>query len=313
MKVAVMGAGGVGAYFGAKLAASGNDVTFIARGAHLAALRTRGLSVLSGLGDVTLQAVSATDDPHDAGIVDYVFLAVKLWDTESAARSILPMLGRESTVVSFQNGVAKDDVLRSIAPQEAVIGGLCYIAASIKEPGVIQHVGSLQKLVFGEFSGAATARIRALYEACATSGIDAEISDDIERATWEKYVFLVGLSASTAATRQPIGVVRANASTRELLVDSMREVVMVGRARGVHLDEDYAEKRLPFIDGLPPGMRASMAVDLERGNRLELPWLSGGVVTLGEECGVSTPTNKIITAILSPYADGKGIEAAAAS
>lgn len=304
MKVAVMGAGGVGAYFGAKLAAAGNDVTFIARGAHLDALRTSGLSVLSGLGDVTLPTVSATDDPRDVGVVDFVFLAVKLWDTESAARSILPMLGPESSIVSFQNGVQKDDVLRSIAPPEAVIGGLCYIAASITKPGVIQHVGTMQKLVFGEFSGASTERITALYDACTTAGIDAEISDGIERATWEKYVFLVGLSACTAATRQPIGVVRANALTRQLLVDTMREAVMVGRARGVELDKEYAEKRLLFIDGLPPGMRASMAVDLERGNRLELPWLSGGVVTLGKQCGVPTPTNEIITAILSPYVDG---------
>ena len=311
MKIAVMGAGGVGGYFGAKLAAAGNDVTFIARGAHLDAMRTRGLSVLSPLGDVTLATVSATDEPGDVGIVDFAILAVKLWDTESAARSILPMLGPNSTVVSFQNGVLKDDALRSIAPPDAVIGGLCYISASIAEPGVIQHFGTIQKLVFGEFGGAPSERTKALYDACDAAGIDAEISDDIERATWEKYVFLVGLSACTAATRQPVGVVRANALTRELLVDTMREVVMVGRARGVELDEEYAEKRLPFIDGLAPGMRASMAVDLERGNRLELPWLSGGVVSLGERCGVPTPVNKIITAVLSPYADGKPLEAAA--
>jgi 2-dehydropantoate 2-reductase len=306
-----MGAGGVGAYFGAKLAAAGNDVTFIARGAHLAALKTRGLSVLSDLGDVTLPTVSATDDPRDVGVVDFVFIAVKLWDTESAARSILPMLGPKSAVVSFQNGVQKDDVLRSVASQEAVIGGVCYISASIAEPGVIRHAGTMQKLVFGEFGGAPSERTKALYEACKTAGIDAEISDDIERATWEKYVFLVGLSACTAATRQPIGVIRANALTRELFLDTMREVVTVGRARDVELDEEYAEKRLPFIDGLAPGMRASMAVDLERGNRLELPWLSGGVVTLGEQCGVPTPVNTIITAVLSPYVDGKRSEAPA--
>jgi 2-dehydropantoate 2-reductase len=304
MKVGVMGAGGVGAYFGAKLAAAGNDVTFIARGAHLEALRTRGLSVRSASGDILLPTVSVTSDPHEVGVVDLVLLSVKLWDTESAAHSLLPMVGSESTVVSLQNGVQKDDILRSIAGEKAVIGGLCYIAASIAGPGVIQHLGSMQKLVFGEFDGKPSERTIAFYDACKAAKIEAEISDDIERATWEKYIFLVGLSACTAAIRQPIGVVRADAHARHLLVETMREVVTVGRARGIEIDEDYAEKRMPFIDGLAADMRASMAVDLERGNRLELPWLSGGVVTLGEEYGTPTPINKTIAAILSPYVDG---------
>ena len=304
MKFGVMGAGGVGAYFGAKLAAAGNDVTLIARGRHLEALKSHGLSVRSAHGDITLPTISATGNAQDVGVVDVVLLSVKLWDTESAARSLLPMLGAGSVVVSLQNGVQKDDILRSIAGEEAVIGGVCYIAASITQPGVIQHLGGMQKIVMGEFSGDSTERVRALYDACKSAGIDAEISDDIERATWEKYIFLVGLSACTAATRQPVGVVRANAETRELFVDSMREVVMVGRARGVAIDFDYAEKRMPFIDGLAADMRASMAVDLDRGNRLELPWLSGGVVELGKRFGVATPINKTIAAVLSPYVDG---------
>jgi 2-dehydropantoate 2-reductase len=305
MKFGVMGAGGVGAYFGAKLAAAGNDVTFIARGPHLEALRARGLSVRSARGDVTLPSIAATSNPQDVGVVDVVLLAVKLWDTESAAHALLPMLGPKSTVVSLQNGVQKDDILRNIAGEEAVIGGVCYIAASLVQPGVIQHLGGMQKMVFGEFDGGSSDRVRALYGACESADIDAEISADIERATWEKYVFLVGLSACTAATRQPVGVVRENAQTRELFVDSMREVVMVGRARGVEIDVDYAEKRLPFIDGLATDMRASMAVDLDRGNRLELPWLSGGVVALGERFGVPTPINKTIAAVLSPYVAGR--------
>ncbi len=310
MKIGVMGAGGVGAYFGAKLAAAGNDVTFIARGAHLDAIMARGLSVRSALGDVTLPSAAATSDPREVGIVDVVLFTVKLWDTESSARAILPMLGPKSVVVSLQNGVQKDDTLQKIAGKKAVAGGLCYIAASIAGPGAIQHVGTLQKLIFGEFDGAPSERVTTFFDACQAAGIEAEISKDIGRATWEKFVFLVGLSACTAGTRQPIGIVRANALTRELLLGAMREVVDVGRARGVALDPNYAEKRLQFIDGLPTDMRASMAVDLERGNRLELPWLSGGVVTLGEESGIATPINRIVTALLAPYIDGAPAKAA---
>jgi 2-dehydropantoate 2-reductase len=196
-----MGSGGVGGYFGARLAQGGCDVCFIARGAHLAALRERGLVVESKLGDVRLHSVQATDDPATLGPVDVVLIGVKLWDTERAVRLISPIVGPLTVVLSLQNGVQKDDVLRSLLGDDPILGGVCYIAASVSRPGVITHTGTMQKLVFGEYGGRRSARAEALLEACERGGIDAELSPDIRRAIWEKFVFLVGLSAVTTTIR----------------------------------------------------------------------------------------------------------------
>jgi 2-dehydropantoate 2-reductase len=300
-----MGSGGVGGYFGARLAQAGCDVGFIARGAHLAALRERGLVVESKLGNVSLPRVRATDDPTTLGSVDAVLISVKLWDTEAAVRAILPIAGPKTAVLSLQNGVQKDDVLRRILGDGPVIGGLCYIAATIAEPGVISHTGTMQKLVFGEYDGTRSARAEALLEACRRGGIDAELSQDIRKAIWEKFVFLVGLSATTTTVRLPIEPIRRHPRTRQFLLDAMREAVAVGRAQGVALRADYAEERLAFCDGLPAEMTSSMHNDLERGNRLEVDWLSGAVVQLGQEAGVPTPVNRAVSDILALHADGR--------
>jgi 2-dehydropantoate 2-reductase len=305
MKIAVMGTGGVGGYFGARLAQAGCDVSFIARGAHLAAIREHGLKVESPLGDMHLLPVRITDDPRTLAPVDLVLFSVKLWDTEAAARSIASLFGPDTGIVSFQNGVQKDDILRRVFGDGAVMGGVGYIATAIARPGVIKHTGTLQRLVFGEYDGGRSPRAEALLAACRRAGIEAELSTDIRRQIWEKFVFLVGLSGTTATTRMPIGPVRENPRTRAFLRDLMREAVTVARAHGVTVPEDYAEKRLAFCDSLPPDMTSSLYHDLERGNPLEVQWLSGGVVQLGEQAGVPTPANRAVWDVLALHAAGR--------
>jgi 2-dehydropantoate 2-reductase len=300
-----MGSGGVGGYFGARLAQGGADVTFIARGAHLAAMRAHGLAIESAHAPLALPRVNATDDPATIGPVDLVLFAVKLWDTESAARSLQPVMRPDTAIISLQNGVHKDDMLRAVFGDAAVMGGVGYTATTIVRPGVIGQTGTMQRIIFGEFDGRRSARAEALLRACHAGGIDAEISPDIRRAIWEKYVFLVGLSGATTAMRMPLGPIRENPQSRRFLLDLMREVVAVGHAQGVALPEDYAEQRLKFADTLPADMTSSMHHDLQRGRPLELRWLSGGVVELGAKAGVPTPANRAVNDILILHADGK--------
>ena len=302
----MMGSGGVGGFFGAHLAKAGCDVTFIARGAHLQAMRERGLTIESpAQGDVHLPAVRATDDPAAVGPVDIVILSVKLWDTEAAARSIAPMVGPATGVLSLQNGVIKDDVLRRVFPASQVMGGVAYVATNVARPGVIHQTGTMQRIIVGEYGQAASARARFLHEALLAAGITAELSADVRRSLWEKYVFLVGLSGTTATTRLPLGEVRANPRTRAFLFDLMQETVTVGRAHGVALPEDYARERLAFADTLPHDMTSSMHHDLQSGNPLEVEWLSGGVVQLGEARGIPTPVNRGVWDALALHAQGK--------
>jgi len=300
-----MGSGGVGGYFGARLAQGGCDVAFIARGAHLAALREHGLVVESQLGNVSLSKVCATDDPATLGSVDVVLISVKLWDTEAAARAISPIVGAATTVLSLQNGVQKDDVLRHIFGDRPILGGICYISATVARPGVISQTGTVQKIVFGEYDGERSARAEAFLEACRQGGIDVELSLEIRKAIWEKFVFLVGLSAATTSIRLPIGPIRKDPRTRRFLLDIMREVVAVGRGQGVSLSAQYAEDLLDYCDDLPAEMAASMYHDLERGNRLEVDWLSGAVAELGQTVGIPTPLNRAVSDILALHANGK--------
>ena len=306
MKIAVLGAGGAGGFFGGRLAHTGYDVTFIARGRHLAAMRERGLTIESAAqGDITVPRVKATDDPASAGTFDYVIIAVKLWDTETAARAARPLVGPGTAVLSLQNGVMKDDVLRREFGDAAVMGAVGYVASYIARPGVIHQTGTLQRVVIGEYDGSRSPRAQALVDAIRHTGVDVELSLDIRRTLWEKYVFLVGLSGTTATMRSTIAPIRTNAQTRAFLLDLMKEVVNVGRAHGVALPENYAEQRLAFADTVPPDMSSSLYHDLEHGNRLEVAWLSGGVVQLGKAVGVPTPLNRAVWDILALYADGK--------
>ena len=305
MRVAVMGSGGLGGYFGGLLAKGGTDVSFLARGAHLKAIRRDGLRIAGGPDPLHLKNVRATDDPAEIGPVDLVMVCVKLWDTEAALEQLRPLVGPDTALVSFQNGVLKDSYLRAAYDDSQLIGGVAYVATTVSEPGVVSRTGPLQRLIVGEFDGRPSARVEAFHAAALAGGIDAEVSDDIRRAIWEKFVFLVGLSATTTTMRVPIGPIRENAQSRALLLDLMREAVAVGRAHGVPLPKDYAEQRLEFADSVSPEMTSSMHHDLERGNRLEVRWLSGGVVELGNEVGIETPPNRAVADILAVHANGR--------
>lgn len=304
MRIAIMGSGGLGGYFGAKLVQGGAaDVHFVARGRHLEAMRADGLRI-EGPEPLHVTDLHVTEDPREIGHADVVMLCVKLWDTEEAIGQIRPLVGPQTTVISFQNGVLKDQYLRAAFPARQLMGGVGYVATTIAAPGVIRQTGPMQRLLFGEFDGSRSARGEALLAACLAGGIKAELSSEILREIWQKYVFLVGLSGTTTTIRTTIGPIRSHPQTRAFLLDVMREVVAVGRAHGVDLPEDYAQVRLQLADDVSPDMTSSMHHDLQRGNRLEVRWLAGGVVELGAAKGVPTPLNRAIADILALHADG---------
>ena len=303
MRIAFMGSGGLGGYFGARLCKGGADVHFIARGEHLQAMRSEGLRV-EGPEPIHIAHVNATDDPAAVGVVDFVMISVKLWDTEAALQQIRPMVGPDTAIISFQNGVLKDQYLRAVYDESRIMGGVGYVATTIDRPGVIRQTGPMQRLLFGEFDGARSTRGEALLAACLAGGIKAEFSDNILCEIWQKYVFLVGLSGTTTTMRKTIGPIRENAQTRAFLADVMREVVAVGRSHGVGLPEDYAEVRMRLADEVAFDMTSSMHHDLERGKPLEVRWLAGGVVELGQRKGVPTPLNRAIADILALHATG---------
>jgi len=306
MKIAVMGSGGVGGFYGGRLAHAGYDVSFVARGAHLAAMQAHGLAIENEQqGNIHVPRVSATDDAAAIGIVDLVLIAVKLWDTEAAADAARALVGPQTAVLSLQNGVIKDDILRRAFGAAAVMGGVGYVATHVSRPGVIHQVGTMQRCVVGEYDGQRSPRVEHLLDAMRHAGIQAELSDDIRRTLWEKYVFLVGLSGTTATMRSTIGPIRENPQTRAFLLDLMQETVAVGRAHGVNLPADYAEQRQAFADTVPADMTSSMHHDLERGNPLEVAWLPGGVVQLGQAVGVPTPANRAVWDILALHAAGR--------
>jgi 2-dehydropantoate 2-reductase len=299
-----MGSGGVGGYFGGRLAHAGAEVHFIARGTHFAAMRQSGLRIEGGPRPIHVPKVSVTDDPATIGTADIVMMCVKLWDTESAARSLLPIMGPHTGVISFQNGVQKDDMLRPIFGNAAMMGGVAYVGTAIGRPGVIAQTGALQRLVLGEYDGRRSQRLNDLHAACKHADIHVEVSDDIRRSIWEKFVVLVAMSGATTAMRRTIGPIRSHPLTREFLLDLAREVVAVGRAHGVNLPADYAQQRIPFFDQWPPEMTTSMHHDLQGGKPLELQWLAGGVVELGMRVGVPTPMNRAVRDILLLHAAG---------
>jgi 2-dehydropantoate 2-reductase len=304
MKFVMMGSGGVGGYFGARLAQAGHEVTFVARGAHLDAIRRSGLRVRSELGDAHVTPARAVEDPAQAGEADAIVVAVKLWDLESAAQAIRPIVGAQTIAVSLQNGVDKDSVLARAIGKEHVIGGVTHIGAVIAEPGVIAHTGKLQRVTLGELDGSRSARVDALVAALQAGGVEAAASDDIGRVTWEKFVFLTAISGMTALTRKPIGAVREHPATRAMLLEALRETAAVALAEGVALPEDLLGRQEKMIDGLAPSMLSSMAQDLLRGRPLELEWLSGAVVRRGEARGVPTPAHRAIYAGLVLSAKG---------
>ena len=299
-----MGSGGVGGYFGGRLQQGGADVSFIARGRHLAALREKGLTITSPHGDARLK-VKAFEQPGEAGPVDLVLFGVKLWDTDGACEQLKPAMRGGAAIIPFQNGVESIDRLRRFFPKEQVLGGSAYIASRISAPGTIEHIGQMARLQFGVLLDEQKPLAESFLALCRKANINAEISGDIVRTIWEKFVFLVALSTATAATRQPAGVVRADPDMRWLLEQAMRETWQVGRARGVKLADDFIEQRMQYLDTLPAEMKASMAHDLEAGNRIEAPWLCGAVARMAREADFEAPVNRTVYAALRPYVDGK--------
>jgi 2-dehydropantoate 2-reductase len=304
MDIAVMGTGGVGAYFGGRLAQAGERVHFIARGAHLAAIRERGLRVESRLGDFVIERPSVTGDPASIGGVDVVLFTVKAQDTRAAAASIRPLLREDTAVISLQNGVDNEDVLVGVLGERQVMGGVAYIEATIAEPGLVVHNSPFARLAFGELDGAASRRAQAFLASCEKAGLEASLSDDIRGVIWTKWLFICAFSGLTALTRAPIGRVMADADTRELYRRCLAEIAELARAKGIALPEDIVGDRLEFSRKLHPEMRSSLQQDLAKGKPLELDALSGYAGRLGKELGVATPVNDVIYAALKLHRDG---------
>ena len=304
MRIAVMAAGGVGGYFGARMAAAGHEMYFIARGAHLDAIRKNGLKVESTLGNLHLKDAKVTDDPAEVGPVDIVLFAVKLWDTEKAAAQAKPLIGPETRLITLQNGVDSVERIAPILGADHVVGGIAYLATVISAPGVISHTSPFAAMQCGRIDAKPDARLAAFADAAKAASVDIKISDRINRDRWEKFVFLVALSGMTSAARSTLGPVMADDETRAFYRTLMAETLAVGRAQGVPLSEDYIEERMKFSEAAPKGLKASMYHDLERGNRLELDWLAGTVVALARKTGVPVPANEAVYTLLKLHRMG---------
>jgi 2-dehydropantoate 2-reductase len=304
MRVAVMGSGGTGGYFGGLLARAGEEVTFLARGPHLEAIRARGLTVRSRISGGFTVPASATDDPAAVGPVDLVLFCVKAYDTDAAARAIRPLVGAGTTILPVQNGIDGAERIARVVGTGHVVGGLAAVSSVIAAPGVIDHRAGPDVIRVGELDGHPSARTERIVETLRKAGIKAELRPDIRVALWEKFVLICGLSGLTALTRLPIGNVLACPETRELYRATMEETDAVGRAEGVALPPDHVERTLRFFVAGDPGVRGSLYYDLAAGRRLELETLNGTVVRLGRARGVPTPANFAIYAALKPYENG---------
>lgn len=305
MRIAIMGAGGIGCYVGARLAAAGQDVTFIARGRHLDALKSRGLTLKSPLGDIVLKKVQATSDPAEIGPVDVVLMGVKLYDMTSAARAARPLVGPGTMVVPVQNGVTAHEELAAVLGRDHVVGGLVFMSCFVVEPGVAVHKSQVHGLVFGELDGRLSPRVEAFRDAGVAAGYDARAATDILVQLWNKYILLCGFSAVSTLSRQPVGPVLADPELRALLVQAMQEVAAVARAKGIAVAADVVDKSIAFCGHFKADSKASMLEDLEAGKPLELDWLSGTLVRFGAELGVPTPFHRIVNAMLKPLAQGR--------
>jgi 2-dehydropantoate 2-reductase len=305
MRVAVMAAGAVGGYFGGRLAAAGHDVAFIARGAHRDAIRRDGLKIESTLGDLHLKDVNVTDDPKQVGPVDVVLFAVKLWDTETAGEQTRPLVGSNTRVITLQNGVDSVERLVPILGDDAMIGGTTYVVVTIARPGVIRHTGTIARIRCGRLDRRPDALLTGCVEQTKAANIDITLTDHILLDIWKKFVLLSGTSGITASTRQPIGVIRDDEDMRAFLYKLMQETIDVGRAAGVEFSPDFQAELDLSVAAFHPMMKASMANDLDAGNRLELDWLAGRIVALGRKYGIPTPAQEAVYAILKPYRMGR--------
>lgn len=300
MRIAVFGAGGVGAYFGGRLAQAGEDVVFIARGEHLKAMQTNGLCVDSIKGDFEVKPVQASEDPSQVGEVETILVAVKTWQVPGAAEAMGPMMGPNTFVVPLENGVEAPKQIGDFLGKDKVLGGLCHIVSYIVEPGHVRHAGIEPHVAFGEMERGKSPRAERLKSAFDGAGVWAEVPDDIQAAMWEKFLFIAAISGVGAVTRAPAGVMRNVQGTRQLLQQAMEEAVAVGNAHQVNLPDRVVEETMAFIDGLPEGATASMQRDIMDGRPSELESQNGAIVRLGSEKGVPTPIHTFLYHSLLP-------------
>ncbi len=303
MKIAVIGAGGVGGYFGGRLAASGEDVHFVARGEHLNALRTKGLRIQSPKGDAHVPRVNATSDAATIGHADVVLFTVKMYDVDAGAAMLPPLIGPDTVVITLQNGVEAVDMVARHVPRVHVAGGVAYVAAVISQPGTILHT-ALDTLIFGELDGRRSPRLERFAESCLRAGFQARVSDRIDVDLWGKFARLTVFSGMTAVTRSPLGVIREDPDLTAMMKAALQESLQVARASGVALPDQYMKEIMTMVGEMPANSKSSMLEDLERGKRLELPWLNGAMARLGREAGVPTPTHQFIAAVLKPFVNG---------
>ena len=300
MRIAIMGTGGVGGYYGGLLSQKGQEVIFIARGAHLQAMRAKGLQVKSVHGDFLVSPARATDDPTEVGPVDLILFTTKTYHTDVAALAMKPLVGKETVVLPLQNGIDAAERLGAYVGREHLVGGVTWLSAAIEAPGVIGQYSQFRRVVLGEFDGKMTARLKTIYETLQATGITVELSADILKVLWTKFVFISSASALGSLTRATIGEYRQVPEAREVLTEALREVAAVAQARGVKLEADLVAKTLEFIDNAAPDMKTSMQRDVEAGRPSELESMIGVVPRLGRQTGVSTPVLRLAYAVLKP-------------
>jgi 2-dehydropantoate 2-reductase len=304
MRIVVVGAGGIGGPYGAALAKAGAEVTFVARGAHLAAIRENGLRIEGDRGETHIRPARATDDVASIGAADFVLSCVKLWDLERVAEQLSVVVRPQTAVIPLQNGVDAAERMSRILGRETVMGGMAFVTGTIVSPGVVRQTGTYQKMTFGELEGRISERGRRLRDLCEAAGFEGVLSPDIMVPIWEKFILLVPLSGLNALTRLPLGKWREDPDLLELYEAALQETVAVGLAEGVGLPADAIEKTLAMMRSMPSHHTTSMGNDLIRGNRIELPWFAGKVVELGRRHGIVTPANGFIYAALKPYVNG---------
>jgi 2-dehydropantoate 2-reductase len=300
MKILIMGTGGVGGYYGALLAQQGNEVTFIARGAHLYAIRHEGLKVKSVHGDFTVFPAKATEDPAKVEPVDLILFCVKTYNTDEAAEAIRPTVGPQTTVLSLQNGIDAAERIGKVVGEEHVIGGATWLSSAVESPGVIKQISQFRRIALGELHRGRSERIQSIYEVLNQTGITVEISEDIQKVLWTKLVFITAVSSIGSLTRLPMGDYRSIPETRGLLTSIMQEVESLARAQGIRLDRDVVQDWLEFIDNSAPHIKPSMQLDVESGHRTEIESMIGVVGRRGRELGVPTPVADFVYGSLLP-------------
>lgn len=310
MRIAIVGAGAVGGYYGALLSKAGSEIAFVARGAHLKAIREHGLRVVGPLGDFTVH-VQADSDPSRIGPVDAVIVAVKTYDNATAFPLVRPLLGPETTVLTLQNGVDSAEDLAQVIGRPRVIAGATYVATAIEAPGVIRQTGTHRRVVFGECfepGPVVSERVRVLEAVMSAADIHAEAMADVRPAIWEKFIYLAPFAAFTGAARLPIGPLWADADSRAAFLHAVAEVAAVARASGIAVPADYLQRIEQYGEALPPSTRSSLLIDLSQGKRIEVESLPGSVVRRGRAVGVSTPRMEALYAVLKPHASGNDYE-----